>query len=213
MTAEALETLFRETLAAAPLIAILRGIRPNEVEAIGAALVESGIRLIEVPLNSPDPFNSVARLVKRFGDVALIGAGTVIQPDDVLELADIGASMVISPHTDRAVIEATRRAGLVSLPGIATPSEAFGAIAAGAHALKLFPMEMIGVAGMKAMKAVLPPDMPLIAVGGIGPATIAGFRDAGCAGFGLGSSLYKPGTTPAAIRAAAEACLAALDGG
>ncbi|MCZ8183612.1 MAG: 2-dehydro-3-deoxy-6-phosphogalactonate aldolase [Beijerinckiaceae bacterium] len=210
MTAEALEALFRETLAKAPLIAILRGIRPNEVEAIGAALVESGIRLIEVPLNSPDPFSSIARLVKRFGDAALVGAGTVTQPDDVLELADIGASLVISPHADRAVIEATRRAGLISLPGIATPTEAFGAIAAGAHALKLFPMEMIGIGGMKAMKAVLPPDMPLIAVGGVGPSSIGSFRDAGCAGFGLGSSLYRPGMNAGAVRTAAEACLAAL---
>ncbi|MCZ8185971.1 MAG: 2-dehydro-3-deoxy-6-phosphogalactonate aldolase [Beijerinckiaceae bacterium] len=213
MTADALEALFRETLAEAPLIAILRGIRPSEVEAVGAVLVESGIRLIEVPLNSPDPFNSIARLVKRFGDSALIGAGTVTQPDDVLELADIGASLVISPHADRAVIEATRRAGLVSLPGIATPSEAFSAIAAGAHALKLFPMEMIGVAGMKAMKAVLPADMPLIAVGGVGPANIAGFRAAGCAGFGLGSSLYRPGMNPGTVREAARDCLAALAGG
>ena len=212
MTADALEALFRETLAEAPLIAILRGIRPSEVEAIGAVLVESGIRLIEVPLNSPDPFNSIARLVNRFGDAALIGAGTVTQPDDVLELADIGASLVISPHADRAVIEATRRAGLVSLPGIATPTEAFSAIAAGAHALKLFPMEMIGVAGLKAMKAVLPPGMPLIAVGGVGPANIAEFRAAGCAGFGLGSSLYKPGMSPGTVREAARDCLAALDG-
>ncbi|WP_284176709.1 2-dehydro-3-deoxy-6-phosphogalactonate aldolase [Rhabdaerophilum sp. SD176] len=210
MTAEALESLFRETLAAVPLVAILRGIRPEEVEVIGAALVESGIRLIEVPLNSPDPFNSISRLVKRFGEAALIGAGTVIQPDDVLELAEIGAGLVISPHTDCAVIEATRRAGLISLPGIATPSEAFDAIAAGAHALKLFPMEMIGIGGMKAMKAVLPPDMPLIAVGGVGAANLASLRNAGCAGFGLGSSLYKPGMNAGAVRAAAEACLAVL---
>lgn len=212
MTGQALERLFRETLKESPFIAVLEGIRPSEVEAIGAVLVESGIRLIEVPLNSPDPFNSIARLVKRFGDAALIGAGTVTQPDDVLELADIGASLVISPHADRAVIEATRKAGLVSLPGIATPTEAFSAIAAGAHALKLFPMEMIGVAGLKAMKAVLPPDMPLIAVGGVGTANIAEFRAAGCAGFGLGSSLYKPGMNPGTVREVARACLAALDG-
>ncbi|MCZ8260874.1 MAG: 2-dehydro-3-deoxy-6-phosphogalactonate aldolase [Beijerinckiaceae bacterium] len=210
MNAEALEARFRATLKAAPLVAILRGVRPDEVEAIGAALVESGIRLIEVPLNSPDPFSSIARLVKSFGQAALIGAGTVIQPDDLLELADIGAGLVISPHADRAVIEATRRAGLISMPGIATPSEAFGAIAAGAHALKLFPMEMIGVAGLKAMKAVLPPDMPLIAVGGVGAANIAAFREAGCAGFGLGSSLYKPGMTALAVRQVAGSCRDAL---
>lgn len=213
MKVDALETLFLETLAQVPLVAILRGIRPAEAEAVGAALVEAGIRLIEVPLNSPDPFASIARLVRCFGEDALIGAGTVLLPDDVQELADIGASLVIAPNCDVAVIEAARRAGLVAIPGAATPTEAFTAIRAGAAAVKLFPMEMIGLAGFKAMKAVLPPHVPLIAVGGVGAGNIAEFRQAGCHGFGLGSSLYKPGMQPEAVRAAAEACLEALKSG
>lgn len=213
MTDEALEALFLSTLEEAPLIAILRGIRPPEVEAVGAALIEAGIRLIEVPLNSPDPFNSIARLVKRFGEDALIGAGTVLAAEDVTELADIGASLVIAPNTDVAVISAARAAGLVAIPGAATPSECFTAIKAGATALKLFPMEMIGLAGVKAMKAVLPADVPLIAVGGVGAANVVSFRDAGCQGFGLGSSLYKPGMRPDAVKTAALACLDALNAG
>lgn len=210
MTDEALKALFLRTLQEAPLIAILRGIRPSEVDAVGAVLVAAGIRLIEVPLNSPDPFASIARLVNRFGDNALIGAGTVTMADDVQELADIGASLVIAPNTDPDVIGATVQAGLVSLPGVMTPSEAFTAIRAGATALKLFPMEVIGTAGVKAMKAVLPPEVPLIAVGGVGPGTLAAMRQAGCAGFGLGSSLYKPGMTAPEVRAVAEACQQAL---
>jgi 2-dehydro-3-deoxyphosphogalactonate aldolase len=213
MTDEALEALFLSTLEEAPLIAILRGIRPPEAEAVGAALIEAGVRLIEVPLNSPDPFNSIARLVKRFGEDALIGAGTVLAAEDVTELADIGASLVIAPNTDVAVISAARAAGLVAIPGAATPSECFTAIKAGANALKLFPMEMIGLAGVKAMKAVLPADVPLIAVGGVGAANVVSFREAGCQGFGLGSSLYKPGMQPDAVKAAALACLDALSAG
>lgn len=213
MTDDALEALFLSTLDEAPLIAILRGIRPNEVEAVGAALIEAGVRLIEVPLNSPDPFNSIARLVKRFGEDALIGAGTVLAAEDVTELADIGASLVIAPNTDVAVISAAKAAGLVAIPGAATPSECFTAIKAGATALKLFPMEMIGLAGVKAMKAVLPGDVPLIAVGGVGAANVVSFREAGCQGFGLGSSLYKPGMRPDAVKTAALACLDALNAG
>ncbi len=210
MSAQTLSARFLETLRQAPLIAILRGIRPEEVEAVGEALVAAGIRLIEVPLNSPDPFSSIARLVKRFGDSAMVGAGTVVQADDVAELADIGASLVISPNTDLSVVEASVKAGLVSLPGVMTPSEAFAAIRAGATALKLFPMEIITPAGVKAMKAVLPPQVPLIAVGGVAASNIAVFRDAGCAGFGLGSSLYKPGLSALAVRQNAEACRAVL---
>jgi 2-dehydro-3-deoxyphosphogalactonate aldolase len=213
MTDEALAALFLSTLEEAPLIAILRGIQPNEAEAVGAALVEAGIRLVEVPLNSPDPFNSIARLVKRFGETALIGAGTVLAAEAVTELAKIGASLVISPNTDVSVISAARAAGLVAIPGAATPSECFTAIKAGASALKLFPMEMIGLTGVKAMKAVLPAEIPLIAVGGVGAANVVSFRAAGCQGFGLGSSLYKPGMRPDAVKAAALACLDALKAG
>ncbi len=201
---------FDATFAACPLVAILRGLAPAEAEAVGEVLVAAGIRLIEVPLNSPKPFDSIARLVKRFGDTALIGAGTVMEEGEITELSRIGAALAVSPHADIGLIRAARAAGLISLPGILSPTEAFGAIRAGAHALKLFPMEMIGAAGVKAMRAVLPRAMRLIAVGGVGPANMAALRVAGCNGFGLGSSLYKPGMAIGDIRAAAVQSVAAL---
>ncbi|MGL5113791.1 MAG: 2-dehydro-3-deoxy-6-phosphogalactonate aldolase, partial [Beijerinckiaceae bacterium] len=159
---------FDACLAHCPLIAILRGVQPEQAVQIGDALFQAGFRIIEVPLNSPLPFDSIEKLVRTFGDRAIIGAGTVTTVDEVRELARIGARAVISPHADLAVIEATVRAGLVSLPGIMSPTEAFAALKAGAHALKLFPMEVIGAAGVKAMRAVLPKTTRLIAVGGVG---------------------------------------------
>lgn len=200
---------FDTAFAACPLIAILRGVRPDEAVPIGEALVAVGFRLIEVPLNSPDPFESIARLIARFGQDAVIGAGTVTRPSEVSELARIGASMVISPHTDLAVIGASVEAGLVSLPGCMSPSEAFAALGAGAHALKLFPMEVIGPGGVKAMRAVLPQATRLIAVGGIDTTTIPPLRAAGCAGFGIGSTLYKPGMSAAEVGERAAALLLA----
>lgn len=201
---------FEAAFAACPLVAILRGLEPRDAEAVGEILVRAGFRLIEVPLNSPEPFDSIARLVKRFGDRAMIGAGTVLTPDEVQELADIGGTLAVSPHADPKLIKAARKAGLVSLPGILSPTEAFAAIGAGANALKLFPMEMIGVAGVKAMRAVLPRDLRLIAVGGVGPTNMREFHAAGCSGFGLGSSLFRPGVPMATLRALAEAAVGAV---
>jgi 2-dehydro-3-deoxyphosphogalactonate aldolase len=201
---------FDAAFAAMPLVAILRGVKPEEVEPIAEGLVAAGIRLIEVPLNSPDPFASIARLVRRMEGRALVGAGTVTRVAEVAELARIGAELVVSPHTDVAVVGAACTAGLIAIPGAATPSECFAALGAGAHAVKLFPMEMIGAAGVKAMRAVLPKTARLIAVGGVDPAAIPALTKAGCDGFGLGSALYKPGMEAAAVAAAAAAFVAAL---
>lgn len=203
-------TRFEAAFAACPLVAILRGLEPRDAEAVGEILVRAGFRLIEVPLNSPEPFDSIARLAKRFGDQAMIGAGTVRSTDEVLELADIGGTLAVSPHVDPKVIKAARKAGMVSLPGILSPTEAFAAIDAGANALKLFPMEMIGIAGVKAMRAVLPRDLRLVAVGGVGPTNMREFHAAGCNGFGLGSSLFRPGVPMATLRALAEAAVGAV---
>jgi 2-dehydro-3-deoxyphosphogalactonate aldolase len=189
---------------ACPLVAILRGVHPDEVVAVAGVLFDRGFRLIEVPLNSPSPFDSIAHLVKAFRGRAMIGAGTVTAQAEVEELARIGAEMVISPHTNLDVVNATIKAGLISLPGVLSPSEAFSALAAGAHALKLFPMEIIGANGVKALTAVLPKGTRLIGVGGISADNIPAFRAAGCAGFGLGSTLYKPGMSLEQIDASAQ---------
>ncbi len=196
---------FADALRRCPLVAILRGIRPDEVAAAGDALVDAGFTLIEVPLNSPDPFDSIARLAKRFGDRAMIGAGTVLTVADVARVRDAGGRMVISPNTDLAVIAASVAAGMASLPGYFTPSEAFAALGAGASALKLFPAEAATPAVLKAQRAVLPRDVPVLVVGGVTPATMAPWRAAGADGFGLGSALYRPGAEVVAIGQAARA--------
>ncbi len=195
---------------ACPLVAIIRGVKPDEAVAIGHALFEAGIRIIEVPLNSPEPFLSIRRLADELGDRALIGAGTLLDPTDVARVADAGGRIVVSPGTNIAVIEATVRAGLVSAPGYLTPSEAFAALAAGAHALKLFPAEAAPPAVVKAQRAVLPPAVPLIVVGGVKPETMAGYLAAGADGFGLGGALYRPGQGPGEVAAQARAFVAAL---
>ena len=187
-----------------PLVAILRGVRPDEVEGIGDALVASGFAIIEVPLNSPQPLTSIERLARRFG-AALIGAGTVTTAAQVAEIATAGGRIIVMPHGDSAVIRAAKQAGLLCLPGFATPTEAFAALAAGADGLKLFPAEANPPAVLKSMKAVLPPAVPVVPVGGITPDKMAAYRQAGAAGFGLGSALYKPGMDAAEIgRRAAE---------
>lgn len=188
-----------------PLIAILRGITPPEAEAHAAALIAAGITTLEVPLNSPDPWDSIARLLARFGAQARIGAGTVLTPAQVQRLAGMGAHLVVSPNADPAVIAATRAAGMESWPGVMTPTECFAAHAAGATGLKLFPASLIGAAGLSALRAVLPPELPVYAVGGAGPANFAAWRRAGAAGFGIGTALYRPGQpVEATARAAAE---------
>jgi 2-dehydro-3-deoxyphosphogalactonate aldolase len=201
---------FTRLFAACPLVAILRGVRPDEVEAIGAALVEAGIRIIEVPLNSPAPLESIARLARTSGGEALIGAGTVLDPADVARVAEAGGRLIVSPGTDYAVIAASVAARLVSAPGYFTPSEAFTAIRAGAHAIKLFPAEAAPPAVVKAQRAVLPKAVPLIVVGGITPEAMLAYRAAGADGFGLGSALYKPGMTAAEVGTNARAFVAAL---
>jgi 2-dehydro-3-deoxyphosphogalactonate aldolase len=201
--------LFADAFASCPLVAILRGVRPDEVEGVGDALVEAGFTLIEVPLNSPEPFDSIGRLAKRFGDSAMIGAGTVLSVDNVGRVGDAGGQMVISPDTNIAVIAATVSAGMASLPGYFTPSEAFAALNAGATALKLFPAEAATPAVLKAQRAVLPKQLPVLAVGGITPATMTPWLAAGANGFGLGSALYKPGASAADVGAAAHDFVAA----
>lgn len=204
---------FDAAFARCPLIAILRGVRPDEVEAIGAALVEAGFTLIEVPMNSPDPLASIARLSRGFARDAVIGAGTVLRPESVDEVRDAGGTMIISPNADPRVIARAIEAGLVSLPGIATPSEAFAALGAGATALKLFPAEGASPAVLKAMRAVLPADARMLPVGGITPEAMAPWRAAGAAGFGLGSALYRPGMSAAEVGERARAFRAALRDG
>jgi 2-dehydro-3-deoxyphosphogalactonate aldolase len=202
---------FQQHLAACPLIAIIRGVHPDEVEAVGAAIFDSGIRIIEVPLNSPNPLDSIARLAARFGEQATIGGGTVLDPADVARVAAAGGRIIVSPDTNPAVIGAAAAAGLVSAPGYATPTEAFAALRAGAHALKLFPAEAASPAVLKAQRAVLPRDVPILIVGGVSPVTITGWRDAGADGFGLGSGLYAPGRSAREVGERARAYVAALD--
>ena len=201
---------FHRYLTACPLVAIIRGVTPNEAEAIGEALYEGGIRIIEVPLNSPEPLDSIKRLATRLGDRALIGAGTVLTPGEVAQVRDAGGRIIVSPGTDSTVIGAAVAAGLVSSPGYFTPSEAFAAIAAGAHALKLFPAEAASPAVVKAQKAVLPKHVPLLVVGGVKVDSVQAWLDAGADGFGLGSALYRPGQSPDETLAKARAFVAAM---
>jgi len=201
---------FDAGFARCPLVAILRGVRADEVESIGDALVDAGFTLIEVPMNSPAPLESVARLAQHLGDRAVVGAGTVLRVEDVGAVQAAGGTMVISPNANPAVIAATAAAGLVSLPGIATPTEAFAALEAGASALKLFPAEGAGPGVLKAMRAVLPTGTRVLPVGGIAPGTLRPWLNAGAAGFGLGSALYSPGMDAAEVGARARAFVGAL---
>ncbi|KTF68579.1 2-dehydro-3-deoxy-6-phosphogalactonate aldolase [Sphingomonas sp. HT-1] len=201
---------FDAAFARCPLIAILRGVTPDEVEDIGDELVAAGFTLIEVPMNSPDPLESVARLAKRFAGRAVIGAGTVLKVEQVQAVADAGGTMIISPNANLEVIRASAAADLVSLPGIATPSEAFAALDAGATALKLFPAEAASPTVLKAMRAVLPKDARVLPVGGIAPDNMGPWTAAGAAGFGLGSALYKVGLSAGQVGANARAFVAAL---
>ncbi|MDP6706684.1 MAG: 2-dehydro-3-deoxy-6-phosphogalactonate aldolase [Alphaproteobacteria bacterium] len=200
---------FPGPLAELPLIAILRGVPPSDAAAVGQALVEAGFRAIEVPLNSPEPFESIRILAEAHGDHALVGAGTVLGIPDAGRVAEAGGRLVVMPHSDRAVIEETKRLGLLSVPGVATPTEAFAALAAGADALKLFPGEALPPAVVKAWRAVLPRDRWLIPVGGIGRDSFAPYLAAGADGFGIGSALYKPGMAADDVGARAREFVAA----
>lgn len=193
-----------------PAIAVLRGVRPDQVIAIAQALFDAGFRIIEVPLNSPEPVESVRRLAGTFGDRCLIGAGTVCATEMVERVADAGGRLVVSPNCDVNVIRAAKQRSLICLPGVATPTEAFAALGAGADGLKMFPAEQLTPAVLKAWRAVLPEGTALIPVGGIGASNIAAYWEAGAAGFGTGSSLYRPGASAEEVFAAAAAFVAAL---
>jgi 2-dehydro-3-deoxyphosphogalactonate aldolase len=196
-------------LARCSLVAILRGITPDEAVPIGQALLDAGFAIIEVPLNSPQPEESIRRLAEKFGDRALIGAGTVLDPARVATVAQAGGKLIVMPHADAAVVRTAKAAGLLAVPGFATPTEAFAMLAAGADALKLFPAEAFSPAVLKAMLAVLPKGTQVLPVGGIVPANLAPWRAAGAAGFGLGSALYKPGDPPDTVRVKGNALVAA----
>lgn len=204
---------FDEAFARFPLIAILRGVRPDEVEAIGEELVAAGFAILEVPLNSPDPLDSIARLSRSLAGRAVVGAGTVLRVEDVAAVAQAGGTLIIAPNANPRVIAAAADAGLVALPGIATPTEAFAALEAGAAALKLFPAEQATPAVLKAIRAVLPKNTRVLPVGGIAPDNMAPWLAAGAAGFGLGSALFKPGMTAEAVGEHARAFAAAIAGG
>lgn len=180
-----------------PLVAIIRGVSPDQAEAIGDAIYEGGIRIIEVPLNSPDPLNSIGRLAKRFGERMLVGAGTVLDRADVARVSEAGGRIIVSPDTNVEVISAAAAAGLVASPGYFTPSEAFSAIRAGATALKLFPAEAATPSVLKAQLAVLPQHLPVLVVGGVKPDSMRPWLEAGATGFGLGGGLYRPGQSAA----------------
>jgi 2-dehydro-3-deoxyphosphogalactonate aldolase len=199
----------RTALAQCPIAAILRGVKPDEIDAIGDALMEAGITVIEVPLNSPQPFESIRRLAARHGAHALIGAGTVLEAADVARVKEADGRLIVAPNFDADVVHATTTAGLAALPGVMTPSEGFAAMKAGADALKLFPAEVIPPAVFKAWRAVFPADTLMLAVGGVGVDNIAIYREAGASGYGIGSALYWPGRPAAEIGRLAKALVAA----
>lgn len=194
----------------APLFAVLRGLPPQESEAVGAVLVDSGFEILEVTMNSPSPFESIATLARTVGDCALVGAGTIVSNDQVDLLEQAGGRLVVSPHCDATVISYAATKGLVSLPGVLTPTEMFSALKAGATGLKIFPAELFTPAAIRAVRAVLPTETPIYVVGGINADNMATYIEAGATGFGLGSSLYRPGKTLTNIEADAKSIVAAF---
>lgn len=203
---------FEDAAAQCGIIAILRGIKPSEVLDVGNALYAAGIRVVEVPLNSPDPFVSIAALADHFRDRMVVGAGTVLDTDSVQRLKDAGGTISVSPDCNPSVIARAAELGLTPLPGVFTPTEAFTAIRSGATHLKLFPAEAASPVTVKAWKAVLPKHVRLYAVGGVTPANMQAWADAGCAGFGIGSNIYKPGMTADDVGKSAAAFVAAWNG-
>lgn len=201
---------FKDWLARSPLVAILRGVKPHEVEGIAAALEQSGIAIVEVPLNSPDPLDSIARLAKNFGSRLLIGAGTVMSPEQVAQIAAVGGKLIVTPHADVAVTRAAKQHGMLAVPGFFTPTEAFALLAAGADALKLFPAEGARPEVLRAIRAVLPPETSVLPVGGVDAANIAAWHAAGAAGYGIGSAIYRPGDTAAVVAEKAKRLVAAV---
>ena len=202
-------TTMKDWLARSPLIAILRGIRPDEAEAVCAALEESGVLIAEIPLNSPDPIESISRLARRFGDRMLIGAGTVMTTAQVRDIAEAGGRIIVTPHAATDVVQAAKSAGLIAAPGFVTPTEAFSLIAAGADAIKLFPAEQAGPSYLQALRAVLPRETIVLPVGGVDATNIPAWTRAGAAGFGIGGSIYKPGDTAAEVARKAAALMQA----
>jgi 2-dehydro-3-deoxyphosphogalactonate aldolase len=193
------------------LVAILRGIKPDEVEAIASALIEEGFEAIEVPLNSPQPFASIEKTVNLAPKNCLVGAGTVLTIDDVNKLSEVGGNLMISPNVEPDVIRAAVDKKMITMPGVFTPTEALAAVKAGASGLKFFPASIIGANGIKAIMAVLPSDIAIGAVGGVSEKDFAEYKAVGISAFGLGSSLYKPGATADEVRAKAKAVIAAHD--
>jgi 2-dehydro-3-deoxyphosphogalactonate aldolase len=202
--------LLHQYLDQCPLIAIIRGVTPGEAEGIGQAIYEAGIRIIEVPLNSPEPLDSIKLLAQRFGDRMLVGAGTVFTPANVEDVHAVGGRLIVSPHFNPAVVRAAVQAGMVACPGYFTPTEAFAALDAGGTALKLFPAEAASPDVLKAQRAVIPADVPVMIVGGVKPDNMAGWLAAGASGFGLGGGLYQPGQSPEDTLDKARAYLAGL---
>ncbi len=200
----------KEWLARCPLVSILRGVKPAEVVGIGEALVGAGIPVIEVPLNSPEPIESIRRLAARFGDDALVGAGTVLDPADCARIAAAGGRLIVTPHADPEVVRAAKAAGMVAVPGFMTPAEAFALLKAGADGLKLFPAEAASPAVVKAMLAVLPKGTAVLPVGGIEAGNMGPWLAAGAAGFGIGGAIYRPGDTAEVVAGKARALLAGL---
>ncbi|KJZ19023.1 2-dehydro-3-deoxy-6-phosphogalactonate aldolase [Loktanella sp. S4079] len=193
------------------IIAILRGVTPSEVLSIGQSLIDAGIDQIEVPLNSPDPLDSIGILANAFGAQALIGAGTVLTPQDVTDVAQVGGKLIVSPDCNPNVIQATKKAGLASYPGVMTPTECFAALRNGADGLKFFPGSLLGVDGFKAVSAVLPKGTRCFAVGGADASNFADWAKVGITGFGIGSALYKPGMTAQEVRTRADEIVSAYD--
>jgi 2-dehydro-3-deoxyphosphogalactonate aldolase len=193
------------------IIAILRGIAPDDARAVGEVLIETGITTIEIPLNSPRPLESIALLAKAFGSVATIGAGTVLRVQDVREIASAGGRIIVSPSFDAEVVQATKSLNMASWPGVLSPTECFAALKAGADGLKIFPCSVLGPSGVKAIRAVLPPETSVYAVGGAGPANFADWIAAGINGFGIGTALYQPGHSVAQVRQAAGDIVRAYD--